>query len=750
MVLTTAPSAGRPTALWVVPVSALGGVARHVLDTVRAGIPGWRLVVLCPPGPLVDDVRAAGGAVTVMPFGPDHGLRASSRSLRRTVDLIRPTVVHSHLSYADIVAAAATPRHVTLVTTEHGIAADDRVYHGTGAKSAVMARVHEARMRRFDAVVAVSEATKRAMLAKWHPRQDVRVIVNGVDPLPEATEPRAGLRILSLARLAPEKRLADLVAAFALVAAERPEASLTLAGTGELEADLRVQVAALGLGDRVVLPGYVDAGGALAAADVLAMLSIWENCPYAVLDGLVHGTGVVAAPVGGIPEMLPDQCLVDPADHAAVAALLDGAGRPGRRPAEGSRRLAHGCRHDGRRRRGLRRGGATGGRTMSVSGWSRSASWDMIPDLPDDGSARSEQRARGTVEFVLFAILPMSRLQFSGLPVGELAMGVAVLYAVLRPGRLRPALGITALLLLALLGLMLYSAELNDLTPYRRLLHMGLYVALAVVASQGRFHVGGMSRGLAFGLVVSAGAYFFGYDSTYEGRLTGLMADPNAAGYLLSTLGCLAMAGMAGSRFRVPAGLLILAAIVLTYSRTSLLATMLIIVWLLIGSRVATFFGSILLGGMIYAVANIPVSLRNFGPFADRTGSDALRNRIVAQENVQIGQGPWYGNGPGTSTVEVQGEPFFFHNSYLALQNEAGKFAVAIVVLAGILALAGLMRLPAAARNYWYEGAIIAVAVCAVNLGEVLLELPAALAVGMALCHARAARQLPATETAAP
>ena len=320
-------TAGVPTAVWAVPVSALGGVARHVLDTVRAGIPGWRLVVLCPPGPLVDEVRSAGGAVTAVPFGPDHGFVTSARSLRGTVDRLRPAVVHSHLSYADIVSAAATPRSVALVTTEHGIAADDSVYHGSDAKSALMARVHRTRLRRFDAVVAVSEGTRRAMAAKWHPRQEVRVILNGVDPLPEPPAPRPGLRILSLARLSPEKRLADLVAAFALVARDHDEATLTLAGVGELEADLLRQVRALGLDDRVTLPGYVDAAGALAKADVLAMLSVWENCPYAVLDGLVHGTGVVAAAVGGMPEMLPEHCLVDPADHAATAALLVEQGR---------------------------------------------------------------------------------------------------------------------------------------------------------------------------------------------------------------------------------------------------------------------------------------------------------------------------------------------------------------------------------------------------------------------------------------
>ena len=47
------------------------------------------------------------------------------------------------------------------------------------------------------------------------------------------------------------------------------------------------------------------------------------------------------------------------------------------------------------------------------------------------------------------------------------------------------------------------------------------------------------------------------------------------------------------------------------------------------------------------------------------------------------------------------------------------------------------MRLDNRLRNHWYEAALIAAAVCAINLGEVLLELPTALALGMAAFHAR-------------
>jgi glycosyltransferase involved in cell wall biosynthesis len=72
----------------------------------------------------------------------------------------------------------------------------------------------------------------------------------------------------------------------------------------------------------VSFPGFVEAAVLLEQAHVLALLSVWENCSYALLDALAHRVGVVASPVGANPEMVPDDCLVDPADPRAVAAAI--------------------------------------------------------------------------------------------------------------------------------------------------------------------------------------------------------------------------------------------------------------------------------------------------------------------------------------------------------------------------------------------------------------------------------------------
>ena len=375
---------------------------------------------------------------------------------------------------------------------------------------------------------------------------------------------------------------------------------------------------------------------------------------------------------------------------------------------------------------------------------SRSGTWDAFPGLSDESHRRDRNDGR-LVDFFVFATFPMATLQAGGLPVSELAAGLAVGLALLRRPRVRSSPWLTWTLL-ALLALMLLSAQLNaanNIDPQRRVLHLVLYVALALMAAQGRFHTRSMAKGLAAGLVVSAAAYYAGYGTGYEGRLAGLMADPNAAGFMLTTLGCIALAGLPGSRLRVPLGLILVVLVVLTFSRTSFLAVALIVVWVVIGRFLAASLGTLLLVGMIWVVTNIPVTLRTLGPFSDRSGSDALRTRIARLEELQIDQAPWYGHGPGTSFVDVQGGRFFFHNSYLSMLNEGGQVSLVLIVAAGAFTLFALLRLRPELRNPWYEAGIIAVSMCAVNLGEVLLELPAALALGMAAAYVQAHRGSP-------
>ena len=65
-------------ALWIVPVPEFGGVARHVLDVARAGLPGYELYVLAPEGALTRSLKELGVKVFAdRSFGTEAGFKSS-------------------------------------------------------------------------------------------------------------------------------------------------------------------------------------------------------------------------------------------------------------------------------------------------------------------------------------------------------------------------------------------------------------------------------------------------------------------------------------------------------------------------------------------------------------------------------------------------------------------------------------------------------------------------------------------------
>lgn len=317
-------------ALWVVPVPEFGGVARHVVDVARAGLPGYELYVLAPTGALTRELTELGIKVLADDgFGTDAGFKSSFRALDRAIDQVKPDVVHAHLAYADIVAAAVVnSRKVRklknrdlwvpqLATSEHGIADNGSVYNSNRVRALVMKALHFTRLQATDTKIAVSASTAEQMKIQWGAR-NVHVVKNGVDV--EATRKAvsavkvdsgsAGPRILSLSRLSEEKGLDILIDAFALFKQSNPEAELEIAGKGDLLAQLQSQVSQLGLEGSVSFPGFVNPTQAMGRNDMIVQLSVWENLSYTLLDAKAAGLKVVATDVGGNSEIVSTEELV--------------------------------------------------------------------------------------------------------------------------------------------------------------------------------------------------------------------------------------------------------------------------------------------------------------------------------------------------------------------------------------------------------------------------------------------------------
>ena len=190
-------------------------------------------------------------------------------------------------------------------------------------------------------IIAVSAALKDSMVSLGTPPEKICVISNGIDaerfrPIDRrAAREKLGLPIegpciVAVGNLIPTKGQDLLIAALARLSRPHPNLRLYLVGDGVSKSALLEQARALGLGDRVVLPGarpYDELPFWLNAADFSCLASHREGLPNVVLESLACGTPVLATRVGGIPEVIRSRdlgILVDP-DAAHMAAAMERA-----------------------------------------------------------------------------------------------------------------------------------------------------------------------------------------------------------------------------------------------------------------------------------------------------------------------------------------------------------------------------------------------------------------------------------------
>jgi glycosyltransferase involved in cell wall biosynthesis len=137
---------------------------------------------------------------------------------------------------------------------------------------------------------------------------------------------RPSLIVGAAGRLSPEKGFQVLVQAAARLAASNRGVGFVLFGEGPLREQLARDIAAAGLGERVLLAGFrADLDRLLPWLDVLVLPSFTEGLPNVVLEGCAAGLPIVATAVGGTPEIIEDGAtgfLVPPRNAMALAERL--------------------------------------------------------------------------------------------------------------------------------------------------------------------------------------------------------------------------------------------------------------------------------------------------------------------------------------------------------------------------------------------------------------------------------------------
>jgi 1,2-diacylglycerol 3-alpha-glucosyltransferase len=312
--------------------------------------------------PPVDDARPS------LPLLPSVRLRvapATARSMRRLMERERLDLVHTHTEGPLGLAArnAAVAAGIPAVHTLHTFYGH---YLHYARLDALAPRVAERGLRRalgwflgpYDRTVAPS-ATAHAHLRDLAPRGRPVLIPNGVEIAGSLrTVDRAALAarlglvegerlLLAVGRIGPEKRSRELVDALARQLHARGDVRALLVGGGRQLEDLRRRVARAGLGDRILLPGYLPHRDVLALYDMAAVLltaSVSENHPLSLLEAAAAGLPLVVRADANLGTLVEDgrTGIVARSDEELAArsiVLLDDPARRARLGA-GARQLA--------------------------------------------------------------------------------------------------------------------------------------------------------------------------------------------------------------------------------------------------------------------------------------------------------------------------------------------------------------------------------------------------------------------------
>ena len=252
-------------------------------------------VSLTTAGPLAAEIQAAGWPVTALQL-PD-GLRPEAVwRLSQLFAQLRAQVVHTHDERPNIYGApAAWLVGARCIHTRHSQASR------LSARQRWLVRATSEANNLF---VCISRDSAQQAIAQGIAARRVLVVHNGIDLSrfayhgPQPTGPA-----VVVARLAPEKDIATLIKAAALLRQRLPDFRLEIAGDGACLAQL--QQLAAPLGETVRFLGLVrEVPALLQRARLFVLSSLTEGISLTLLEAMASGLPVVATRVGGNPEVV--------------------------------------------------------------------------------------------------------------------------------------------------------------------------------------------------------------------------------------------------------------------------------------------------------------------------------------------------------------------------------------------------------------------------------------------------------------
>ncbi|OKO74709.1 glycosyltransferase family 4 protein [Bradyrhizobium sp. NAS96.2] len=314
----------------------VGGIIRHILDVANGQIERGHHVGIVADS-LTGGTRADAVLAEIEPRLKLGVHRVAIRREPRFADFmvwahiaglirkLKPDVVHGHGAKAGAyVRLRRRSNKVIRVYTPHG---GSLHYPLDTWKGRFYSQLERTLMNSTDLFLFESTfARDTYQRTVGKPAGLVRCVFNGVtseefEPVAKADDATDVAYVGEFRRIKGADLLIDAVAK---LRAEGKPVTLTLGGDGEEFERLKEQVKRLSLGDAVRFIGHVKARYGFSKGSLLVVPSRGDSMPYVVIEAGAAGIPMIAANVGGIPEIFDTHtdALFAPSDAAAMADAI--------------------------------------------------------------------------------------------------------------------------------------------------------------------------------------------------------------------------------------------------------------------------------------------------------------------------------------------------------------------------------------------------------------------------------------------
>ena len=333
----TVPTPDRPLRILHAVRAPVGGIFRHILDLANGQADRGHEVGIIADS-LTGGERASQALAEIAPRLKLGVYRIAIHRepwptdaivwarFMRMIRRLKPDVLHGHGAKAGaFVRLRQRADHAIRVYTPHG---GSLHYKPSSMKGKIYSRLERALMNNTDLFLFESAFARDTFQRTIGiPKGLVRCVFNGVtadefDPVPRAPDATDVVYVGEFRHIKGADLLVDAVAR---LHADGKPITLTLAGDGEETAALKAQVEKLGLTHSVRFIGHVKARYGFAQGKLLVVPSRGDSMPYVVIEAGAAGIPMVAANVGGIPEIFGPftDALFAPNSVGAVADAIE-------------------------------------------------------------------------------------------------------------------------------------------------------------------------------------------------------------------------------------------------------------------------------------------------------------------------------------------------------------------------------------------------------------------------------------------